>query len=316
MKKDKAIKDLFSLQDISKKVEIINENALTIKGFDNINYKTLKVNENIIINRINTIPNIKKIDKLISQYRKQDEDEFDYLLSADKIVEKYGTNFEKLLLIFNYDGYGELTETVLLKLKEEHIDKVEKVEVESERVDDIVSLRDIIRTLEKKVETRDAKIIELNEKIKTYNNEITEYKKLKTKSETELKRMKEEYNQSLKSINEKDDNVSELNKTIQDLKSKEESLLIEFDEYKNNNKERINILGIPKGWKINDKNYLKYYDRNELNNFINDFNESIDEKFYVYKQGITVYDFREIIKSIKVTIINSKDEFLKIIKEV
>ncbi|WP_394877502.1 hypothetical protein [Mammaliicoccus lentus] len=310
MRKDKVIKELFALQDTREKIKIINNNGLSIKGFDNINYNTLEKSEDIIVNRINTASNINKIDKNIRQHNKHNESEFDYLLSPEKIIEKHNHNFEKLLLIFNNDGYGDLTESILLKLnKKNKDDEDEVVEYKKDNIDD---LRDIIRDLEKKIELKDIKIKNLNKKNSDQSKEINNYQNIINKNEMSIKKIKGKHDYYNEIISEKDNTIEGLKKKITELEEKQKSMLIEFNDFKRENHRRKNIIGIPNIWKEENETELKYYNKNEIKDFIDDYRENSKEEFYVYKQGLTAYDYRKIVQSMEIINIKNKEEFLKI----
>ncbi|HFD7743785.1 TPA: hypothetical protein ACF53M_002588, partial [Staphylococcus aureus] len=102
MQKSKAIKELFKIQDTEDKFKIIKNYDLKIKGFSNITIDLLEQNEKYISNQIATTQNINKITNIIKSNIKN-EHNLDYLLSFDKISEKYNKDFNGLITIFEND---------------------------------------------------------------------------------------------------------------------------------------------------------------------------------------------------------------------
>ncbi|PWG67714.1 hypothetical protein DEM28_27090, partial [Enterobacter mori] len=68
-----------------------------------------------ISNQIASTQNIKKITNIIKSKIKSEQN-LDYLLSIDKIFEKYNQEFNGLLTIFENDKYSELTEKIITSL--------------------------------------------------------------------------------------------------------------------------------------------------------------------------------------------------------
>ncbi|HDD1038024.1 TPA: hypothetical protein O9921_002749, partial [Staphylococcus aureus] len=158
MQKSKAIKELFKIQDNENKFKIIKNYDLKIKGFSNITLDFIEQNEKYISNQIATTQNIKKITNIIKN-NKKNEQNLDYLLSIDKISEKYNKDFDGLITIFENDKYGELTEKIISNfmidnspIKYENTNKNENKES---------ILRNIIQSLESKIQIKDQKINEL-----------------------------------------------------------------------------------------------------------------------------------------------------------
>lgn len=112
MQKSKAIKELFKVQDTKSKFKIIKDYDLKFKGFSNITIDLLEQNEKYISNQIASAHNIKKITNIIKGSQKQEQN-LDYLLSFEKISEKYKKDFNGLIAIFENDKYGELTEKIV-----------------------------------------------------------------------------------------------------------------------------------------------------------------------------------------------------------
>ncbi|MDW8543439.1 hypothetical protein SD307_08475 [Staphylococcus sp. KG4-1] len=171
MQKSKAIKELFKVQDTKNKFKIVKDYDLQIKGFSNITIDLLEQNEIYISNQIASTQNIKKITNIIKSKIKSEQN-LDYLLSIEKIFEKYNQEFNGLLTIFENDKYSELTEKIITSLT---IDSsLIKHENSTENEDKETVLRGIIQSLELKLQTKDQKIDE----ILKLNRELE--KKLKT----------------------------------------------------------------------------------------------------------------------------------------
>ena len=158
MQKSKAIKELFKIQDTEDKFKIIKNYDLKIKGFSNITIDLLEQNEKYISNQIATTQNINKITNIIKSNIKN-EHNLDYLLSFDKISEKYNKDFNGLITIFENDKYGELTEKIISNFV---IDNSPiKYENSDKNKDKEFVLRNIIQSLESKLQIKDKKIDEL-----------------------------------------------------------------------------------------------------------------------------------------------------------
>ncbi|MGW8026771.1 hypothetical protein ACWEYW_06990 [Staphylococcus xylosus] len=171
MQKSKAIKELFKVQDTKNKFKIIKDYDLQIKGFSNITIDLLEQNEIYISNQIASTQNIKKITNIIKSKIKSEQN-LDYLLSIEKIFEKYNQEFNSLLTIFENDKYSELTEKIITSLTIDN--SLIKHENSTENEDKETVLRGIIQSLEIKLQTKDQKIDE----ILKLNRELE--KKLKT----------------------------------------------------------------------------------------------------------------------------------------
>ncbi|RIN07795.1 hypothetical protein BU097_12970, partial [Staphylococcus xylosus] len=158
MQKSKAIKELFKVQDTKNKFKIVKDYDLQIKGFSNITIDLLEQNEIYISNQIASTQNIKKITNIIKSKIKSEQN-LDYLLSIEKIFEKYNQEFNGLLTIFENDKYSELTEKIITSLT---IDSsLIKHENSTENEDKETVLRGIIQSLELKLQTKDQKIDEI-----------------------------------------------------------------------------------------------------------------------------------------------------------
>lgn len=144
MQKSKAIKELFKVQDTKNKFKIIKDYDLQIKGFSNITIDLLEQNEIYISNQIASTQNIKKITNIIKSKIKSEQN-LDYLLSIDKIFEKYNQEFNGLLTIFENDKYSELTEKIITSLTIDNSST--KHENPTENEDKEIVLRGIIQSL-------------------------------------------------------------------------------------------------------------------------------------------------------------------------
>ncbi|PTG13461.1 hypothetical protein, partial [Staphylococcus chromogenes] len=120
MDRNKTIRELFKLQSNEKKVEIIKEYELTIRGFSNIEVHNINSNsEMYIVNEASNKQNIERIQKYIKS-KLRIEDDLSNLLDKDLIIERYGGDFTKLLTIFEKDQYGDLSNYIINKLSEKH----------------------------------------------------------------------------------------------------------------------------------------------------------------------------------------------------
>src|SRR5699024_4586041 len=155
MQKSKAIKELFKVQDTKSKFKIIKDYDLKFKGFSNITIDLLEQNEKYISNQIASAHNIKKITNIIKGSQKQEQN-LDYLLSFEKISEKYKKDFNGLIAIFENDKYGELTEKIVNNFTIDN--QQEKYQSSSKDENKEAILREIIQSLELKIQIKDQKI--------------------------------------------------------------------------------------------------------------------------------------------------------------
>ncbi|EGQ3357695.1 hypothetical protein H4N36_000001, partial [Staphylococcus pseudintermedius] len=81
----------------------------------------------------------------------------------------------------------------------------------------------------------------------------------------------------------------------------------------NINDTKINIIGAPDLWKLESTEDICFYNEDEIDNFINNYNNE-NSKFYVVRFGVTSYSSRKIKKQTHAIFINNKDEYIKIIK--
>ncbi|WP_436943714.1 hypothetical protein [Staphylococcus xylosus] len=308
MQKSKAIKELFKVQDTKNKFKIIKDYDLQIKGFSNITIDLLEQNEIYISNQIASTQNIKKITNIIKSKIKSEQN-LDYLLSIEKIFEKYNQEFNGLLTIFENDKYSELTEKIITSLTIDN--SLIKHENSTENEDKETVLRGIIQSLELKLQTKDQKIDEilklnreLEKKIKNLENQT-----VKLNSSIKLKtsdlNTKEEILQS---------KIIELERLNEHLQSKEKHFLHLKNKELNINNTKINIIGAPDLWKLEKSENTHFYNEENVDDFIHSYNNTNNSKFYVVKFGITSYTSRKLKKQIHVVFINNKEEFIKIIR--
>ncbi|PZH51766.1 hypothetical protein [Staphylococcus aureus] len=303
MQKSKAIKELFKIQDNENKFKIIKNYDLKIKGFSNITLDFIEQNEKYISNQIATTQNIKKITNIIKN-NKKNEQNLDYLLSIDKISEKYNKDFDGLITIFENDKYGELTEKIISNfmidnspIKYENTNKNENKES---------ILRNIIQSLESKIQKKEKKNNELLKLKKELKKKNRNWEDLTVKLKETIKVKKYE----LKEIKEVlQNNINELEQLKEKSNSKESDSL----PIKNNNETAINIIGAPGLWKLESTENIYFYNEDEIDNFISNYNNE-NSRFYVVNFGVTSYSARKLKKQTHAIFINNKDEYIKIIK--
>lgn len=307
MQKSKAIKELFKVQELNEKFSIIKEYNLDIKGFSNITYELLEQNEKYISNQVSSIQNIKKITNRIKSHIKREQN-LDYLLSVEKIIEKYNKNFLGLLIIFENDQYGQLTESIIdeLILEDPKIEEQDKSTIEDKEE----VFRSLIQTLEIKIQNKDQKIKEiltinkeLENKIKIYEVQIK-----KLSNEIKIKDSKlDNKNEMLQSKIDELEQLKEVNKTQYN-----KNLYIKEDQ--STNDPLINIIGAPDFWKIDKFRNVVFFNEDEIDSFIKSYQNSNNSLFYIVKFGVTAYTARKLKKQLPVIFINNKEEFKNAIK--
>ncbi|OEK79678.1 hypothetical protein AST03_06860 [Staphylococcus equorum] len=309
MQKSKAIKELFKIQDTTQKFEIIKKYDLNIKGFSNITMDILKQNEKYISNQITSTQNISKINSTIKSSIKA-ENNLDYLLSPEKIIEKYNYDFKGLLTIFENDQYSELTEIMIDKITMD----TTQVNTNNSNEDDSKkeTLRNIIKSLELKLQNREEKIQvllknskEINRKIDDYRNQIDKLNEKITKNHNDLETKNE-------SIQIKKVKINELKEKLEIQKSN--TLYLEDTKKASHNKS-IHIMGAPELWKSEKLKNVEFYNEKNTDLFIQKSNKHMVHKFYIVKFGVTSYTSRKLKKLMNVTFIDSKEDFAKILEE-
>ncbi|MEX6339878.1 hypothetical protein AB6E71_00470 [Staphylococcus arlettae] len=304
MQKSKAIKELFKVQDTKSKFKIIKDYDLKFKGFSNITIDLLEQNEKYISNQIASAHNIKKITNIIKGSQKQEQN-LDYLLSFEKISEKYKKDFNGLIAIFENDKYGELTEKIVNNFTIDN--QQEKYQSSSKDENKEAILREIIQSLELKIQIKDQKIDELLKSNKKMEKEIKNYEELTGKLNDTLKVKKFELTEKNEILN---DTMSELEQLKEQSQKKEKHSL----HSQNIKDSKINIIGAPDLWKLESTENTHFYSEEEIDSFINNFNNNENSRFYVVKFGVTSYASRKLKKQIKAIFINNKEEYIKIIK--
>ncbi|MGS4120930.1 hypothetical protein ACEUVI_06845, partial [Staphylococcus pseudintermedius] len=192
MQKTKAIKELFKSQDIKNKFKIIKDYDLKIKGFSNITFELLEKNEKYISNQIASTYNVKKILKA-NRNRMKNEQNLDYLLPIDKIIDKYTDNFEGLITIFEKDEYGVLTENIVNKFTESiSFNNCQRTVISDNKED---KLRNIIKSLEEKIRNKEEKINQLNQLNELNKKKIQSYEELLMELKKDTKTKKSEINE-------------------------------------------------------------------------------------------------------------------------
>ncbi|MEM5418722.1 hypothetical protein V2W23_10740 [Staphylococcus gallinarum] len=303
MQKSKAIKELFKIQDNKNKFKIIKNYDLKIKGFSNITIDLLEQNEKYISNQIATTQNIKKITNIIKNSKKNEQN-LDYLLSIDKISEKYNKDFDGLITIFENDKYGELTEKIISNFMIDNSPIKYENPNKNENKESI--LRNIIQSLESKIQIKDQKIDELLK----LNNELEKKTRNCEDLTVKLNETIKVKDYQLKEIKEVlQNNMNELEQLKEQSNSKENDSL----PFKNNNETAINIIGAPDLWKLESTENIYFYNEDEIDNFISNYNNE-NSRFYVVNFGVTSYSARKLKKQTHAIFINNKDEYIKIIK--
>ncbi|MEB7434519.1 hypothetical protein [Staphylococcus pasteuri] len=309
MLKSKAIKELFNVQEIKDKFKIIKDYNLQIKGFSNISIDVLENNEKYISNQISNTQNVKKISNVIRNNIKHEQN-LDYLLSTEKILEKYNKDFMGLLTIFENDKYGEVTEKIIQNLA------INTPSVSSKTIstnkDKESKLRNIIQSLELKIQTKDKKINELLKLNSDLKKEIAEYEKHTLKLSDNIKVKNTELITKDEILQNKIDELNLLKDTI---KTEEDYSLQVINEENINNDAKINIIGAPDLWKLENSQNVNFYKERDIDKFIYNFNNNTNSKFYAVKFGITSYSSRILKKQVDIIFINSKEEFIKLLKE-
>lgn len=308
MQKSKAIKELFKVQDTRNKFKIIKDYDLQIKGFSNITVDLLEQNENYISNQIASTQNIKKIANIIKSNIKSEQN-LDYLLSIEKISEKYNEDFNGLLTIFENDKYGELTEKIINNLT---VDTSPiKYENSTKNEDKETVLRGIIQSLELKLQIKDQKINEILKLNRELDKKIKNHESQTLKLNDTIKIKNSELNTKEELLQSK---IVELNRLKEQSKTKESHSLHFKNKETNINDTKINIIGAPDLWKLEKSKNTHFYNEENIDNFIHNYNNTENSKFYVVKFGVTSYASRKLKKQIHVIFINNKEEFIKIIK--
>lgn len=308
MQKSKAIKELFKVQDTRNKFKIIKDYDLQIKGFSNITVDLLEQNENYISNQIASTQNIKKITNIIKSNIKSEQN-LDYLLSIEKISEKYNEDFNGLLTIFENDKYGELTEKIINNLT---VDTSPiKYENSTKNEDKETVLRGIIQSLELKLQIKEQKINEILKLNRELDKKIKNHESQTLKLNDTIKIKNSELNTKEELLQSK---IVELNRLKEQSKTKESHSLHFKNKETNINDTKINIIGAPDLWKLEKSKNTHFYNEENIDNFIHNYNNTENSKFYVVKFGVTSYSSRKLKKQIHVIFINNKEEFIKIIK--
>src|SRR5699024_7050021 len=159
----------------------------------------LEQNEKYISNQIASAHNIKKITNIIKGSQKQEQN-LDYLLSFEKISEKYKKDFNGLIAIFENDKYGELTEKIVNNFTIDN--QQEKYQSSSKDENKEAILREIIQSLELKIKIKDQKIDELLKSNKKMEKEIKNYEELTGKLNDTLKVKKFELTEKNEILND------------------------------------------------------------------------------------------------------------------
>ncbi|MDT0943582.1 hypothetical protein RNS40_13655, partial [Staphylococcus pseudintermedius] len=74
------------------------------------------------------------------------------------------------------------------------------------------------------------------------------------------------------------------------------------------------IIGAPDSWVSESTGDIQFYNENELDNFIDCYNNNKSKTFYAVRFGITSYATRKIKKQANVNFIDNKEEFKKVEK--
>jgi len=320
MNNGKIIKELFILQNDYEKLEIINSFNLSFDGFSSINRKKLMNNKNIIISKLTSQQNIFKIEKKIKSELRNDENEFDYLLSPEKVVEKYGHNFTYLLKIFYKDKYGEQTIKILSILKEKS--ETNENEMNKNSNDDkdgeneILKLRKIIIELQKKVSIRELKIEELASDKQINQKRIIELENVLKMKENKLSDLRNDLDIWEERLSNKNKEIVEINRVLENSESKIDLLTKEVEKYKNQLKQKIHIIGMPKEIDNYNNNTIKIYYNEEIDKFVEQYKKNPNDIYYIFKPNITSYTNRQISKNTNAIIIKNKNELSTIIEKV
>ncbi|HDE9738885.1 TPA: hypothetical protein PD844_002679, partial [Staphylococcus aureus] len=222
----------------------------------------------------------------------------------DKISEKYNKDFNGLITIFENDKYGELTEKIISNFV---IDNSPiKYENSDKNKDKEFVLRNIIQSLESKLQIKDKKIDELLKLNKEAEKKIKKYEDLTIKLNEAIKVKNDELNEKKEVLQNK---IIELEQLKEQPYPKDNNSL----HSENINDTKINIIGAPDLWKLESTEDICFYNEDEIDNFINNYNNE-NSKFYVVRFGVTSYSSRKIKKQTHAIFINNKDEYIKIIK--
>ncbi|TDM20530.1 hypothetical protein ETI05_04550 [Macrococcoides canis] len=336
MDKRIAIKELYKIQNNTEKLRIIEEYNLKFMGFTKINRNFLQLNNKKFENEITSEYNIKKFESNFVKIKKNKSVGMDYLLSPEKIIEKYEYDFDYLLQVFELDKYKDTTSKIIENIQSINLKKSDEFTRKSEDIEDVKNesmnideLREIINELEMKVDNKDSKIINLNNVIYNLRNENLEInkklKELKTdnnnlilenneykNNERNQQKIIEELNNKLENYNKFEEVLSDKEKEIIKLKTQYNELQVKYENKLNS----FYIMGMNETFINNNKGpNINYFNESEFDSYINSFQEKNEnDVFIIHEFGLTLSSLRKLKKYDDIKIINEIKEIEKLIE--
>lgn len=336
MDKRIALKELYRIQNNTEKLRIIEEYNLKFMGFTKVNRNSLQLNNKKFESEITSVYNMKKFDSHLTKIKKNKNVGMDYLLSAEKIIEKYEYDFDYIFQIFELDKYKDTTQKIvdnILAINAKDLngsknlpETIDPINSETMNIDE---LREIISELEMKVDNRDSKILNLNNVVHNLRNEnleinkkIKEVKLENSKLILENKGYKNVEQNLQNSINELSEKVANYNKFKEILVEKENEitkLKTQYNELEIKYQEKLNsfyIMGISENFINNNKGpNINYYNESDFNEYIKKYQEKNDNDVFVINEfGLTLSTLRKLKKYSDIKIINEIKQIEKLIE--
>ena len=263
-------------KEIKRKDDEYNQNKTQLENYN-------KFLENKVMQEKNNYN--EKIDEYLKNIKS--------LTNSLSELEQEKKNMEKQINILNKEN-KKILEEKNDKDEEETLNKIELINENEKKKEEIISLKQQIETLKEKIENKNKDIKDINSdlenKISELNKEINKYKENIDKKDLEIKNMKEENEDNVlkieelaKKINDDEINIKGLNLENRELKEnfkeKEKEINKLNNDIKNLNEEIIGLKDEIQNLKqINQKkeNKIKIFDE-EKNNLVNNFSEKEKE---------------------------------------
>ncbi len=329
MDKRLAIKELYKVQDETEQLRIINDYNLVFSGFTKINLNSLRINKKKFESEITNKINLSKFDNNLKVAKQNINIEMDYLLSAERIVDKYNINFDALIQIFEIDKYKETTTRIIeiitsmsLVFSNEQEDETETMQIAVNDSDTIGNLRDIISDLEDKLDKKESKIQALNNTMVKLRNENLELlKNIKTLKMTvdERRVLNSDFKSKIEELKETKNHIATLQQELSNKENDIRELRKNFNELEIKYKENLityYIIGMSKYFAENKSGTnIIYFDNEQIDEYIDIHkNRTRNDMFIIYEMGLGLSDLRKIKKLESVNIISNIEEVEKMIE--
>lgn len=336
MDKRIALKELYRIQNNTEKLRIIEEYNLKFMGFTKVNRNSLQLNNKKFESEITSEYNMKKFESNFLKIKKNKSVGMDYLLSPEKIIEKYEYDFDYLLQVFELDKYKDTTSKIIENIQSINLKKSDDLTIKSEDIEDVKTesmnideLREIINELEIKVDNKDSKIISLNNVIYNIRNENLKINKKIKELKTDNKNLIIENNDYKNNNHQQQEIINELNRKLENynkfegiLTEKETEIIklrTQYNELQIKYQDKLNsfyIMGMSQTF-INNNNgpNINYFNESEFNSYLNSYKEKSDtDVFLIHEFGLTLSTLRKLKKYDDIKIINEIQLIEKLIK--